>query len=243
VPHPNPYPLCIFCGAKADSREHAIPRWVARRLRLRGVRLAHEGVSTIPTSRKQTISFASHRERIFCKNCNTHFKHLEDEAIPVLEWMAKGRSIILGEVEQNVLARWGAKTGFALIAAEKESRDFVPREQMAWLRQKNEPHPLNWVGYASWNGKAFKGLNKHSITAPKLDGEYIAYTEVLAFAQLAFKLFGLFTPIPQHRIEGDWDALRQVWPSRNQRISWPTGRVAGNADWKELMTILPLEPN
>lgn len=244
MPHPTPYPRCIFCGAKANSREHAIPKWVAKRLGLKGIQLHHREVSTIATRRKQPISFASHRERIFCKGCNAHFKHLEDEAIPLIEWMAKGRSVILGKHEQDLLARWGAKTGFALMAAEKEFRDFVPREHMSWLRQKDEPHPLNWVAYSSWDGHIFKANNDQSVTSPILDRPYRAYTEVLTFARIAFKLFGLFESPPGVRIEGDWPGLRQVWPPLGRTISWPlTGprtRAAGDDDWEDLVTVLPL---
>ena len=118
---------CIFCGAKADSNEHAIPAWVARRLHLKGHELEYLAErSQIPSGRKQKISVAGHRARILCKPCNTHFGQLEEEAIPILVWMAMNRAVKLGTDEQRILARWGAKTGFALLATEDELRANFP---------------------------------------------------------------------------------------------------------------------
>jgi hypothetical protein len=206
------------------------------------VQLAYiNGVSTTPTKRKQLISVASHRERIFCMGCNKHFKDLEDEAIPILEWMARGRAISLGEAEQEILARWGAKTGFALIAAERELRTLVPSEHMAHLRFQNEPHAMNWVGYASWSGHVFKAANRQRI---HLTGDdqvvFRAYHEVLAFQHLAFKLFGLIDLIPGYKVEGDWPGLKQVWPRATQPISWPLALVANDYNWVALSSAEPL---
>jgi hypothetical protein len=109
VPHPRPYPRCIFCDEKANSREHAIPKWIGKRLHMRLIEMRPVYQLNIQP-RKQPIIFGSHRERIFCKGCNAHFKHLEDEAADLVEWMARGRPIVLGAQEQDLLAQWGAKT-------------------------------------------------------------------------------------------------------------------------------------
>ena len=127
--HPLPYPRCIFCGERANSREHAIPRWIGKRLGMRSIELEALYSFNAPIRRKQPIMFGSHRERIFCEACNKHFKHLEDEACNLVEWMARGQSLALGTSEQDVLARWGAKTGYALFGADQNFRSLLPEDQ------------------------------------------------------------------------------------------------------------------
>jgi hypothetical protein len=236
----KPIRLCIFCESKANSREHAIPRWVGRRFpELRAVELYHMRESTIPTTRRQPIRFATHRERIFCTSCNEHFSHLEEEAIEIIEWMARGRAVQLGNDEQRLIAAWGAKTGYALIAAEREHHDLVPRNHMAWLRQEGSPHTDSYVGYGSWDGRAFKAINRQELRSPEDDDSvYRAYSVVLTFAKLTLKVYGLVdTPIPHHHIGYDSRWLRQVWPSLDRPLAWPTPRVGHAADFLQLLTL------
>jgi hypothetical protein len=241
---PKPIRLCIFCESKADSREHAIPKWVAKRFpELRAVELYHLPESTISTTRRQPIRFSTHRERIFCKGCNKHFKHLEDDALHIIEWMARGRAVQLNDDEQRLVAAWGAKTGYALIAAEKEHHELVPRSHMAWLRQHGSPHEDSYVGYGSWNVRAFKGINSQELRSPDNDEiAYRAYSVVLTFAKLALKVFGLVdSPIPDHHLGYDRPLLRQVWPPLDRSLVWPTPSIGHAQIFGQLLTLEALQ--
>src|SRR5712691_7751467 len=94
-PHGASRPSRSRAIASASSASNAMA--ISSTLKMRRSRFSYgwqkDKRSQIPSRRKQTISVASHRERIFCKQCNGHFKHLEDEAIPILVWMAKGQAI------------------------------------------------------------------------------------------------------------------------------------------------------
>lgn len=246
MPHPEPYPRCVFCGEKANSREHAIPAWVGRRFDLRKIEL-HDRSAEIgqePSGRKQPIMFGSHRERIFCKDCNKHFKQLEDEAADLVEWMARGRSITLGPTEQDVLARWGAKTGYALIAAERNFRDLVPRDHMAFLRIQDEPHALSWVAYGSWDGAAHKLVGENQAVAGPSGGPIRAhriYHAQLSFGQLLPKFAGFFRPLaPPLRVGFDAPMLRQVWPRVDHQNKWPTTPPFSEGDWETLGQVGPV---
>jgi hypothetical protein len=242
VPHPNPYPRCIFCDAKANSREHAIPAWIGKRFGMRAVKLSPIYTFNLQHLRKQPVVFGSHRERICCKGCNEHFKYLEDDAIPVVEWMARGKSITLGTAEQDVLARWGAKTGYALIAAEKDFRELLPVEHRRMLRDEGKVHPLTWVGYASWNGSAHKHGGDHSLSGRPEEPTVRSYGAILTFAQLAFKVFGLYAPVPRHTLLFDTASLKQVHPPLDRPIAWPLWPPASDANIQsmaELPTITP----
>ena len=228
--------LCIFCNRKADSMEHAIPDWVAKRLGLENVKLFHDPTSVIPTTRTQPIAVSSHRAEILCIGCNAHFGRLEEETIPLLEWMAKGRDLRLGADEQLLLAQWGAKTGYTLLAAEKETRTLVPREHMAWLRDNGEPHADCWLGYASWNGTTFKAGNVQQLNSPGDSREYTVYHEMLTFLNIALKVFGIIDSVPGYVIGGDKDDLRRVWPKTHRTISWPLV-PAGNRNLEALLSL------
>jgi hypothetical protein len=231
---------CIFCGSKADSREHAIPKWIGKRFNMRLKELRPVYMLHVEP-RRQPVIFGSHRERIFCKGCNAHFKHLEDQAIPVVEWIARGRSIKLGPHEQDVLARWGAKTGYALIAAETEMRDLVPMEHTLILREEGQVHPLTWVGYASWLGRTFKFGGGQSLKTPE-ERTVRAYGAILTWANLALKVFGVYEPVPKHELFYDTNALKQVSPPLDRDISWPLFPAAGDRNIQTMAELPPLTP-
>lgn len=103
--------------------------------------------------RKQPISFASFRSRIFCKPCNKHFKHLEDAVIPLMVPMAKGRFVSLDPDSQALLALWASKTAVAVIAATApQLREVVPIDQRRSVREGGRPGDETWVGHFPWRG-------------------------------------------------------------------------------------------
>jgi hypothetical protein len=110
-----------------------------------------ELISVAP--RKQPISFASHRARIFCKGCNRHFKHLEDAVIPLIEPMGKGERVTLGPSDQATLALWATKTAMAVIAGTApELDDLVPIAHRRIVREEGLPPEQAWVGFFPWGG-------------------------------------------------------------------------------------------
>jgi hypothetical protein len=55
---------------------------------------------------------------------------------------------------------------------------------MAWLRQEGSPHTDCYVGYGSWDGSAFKAINRQELRSPEDDDSvYRAYSVVLTFAR------------------------------------------------------------
>lgn len=140
-------PKCIFCGAKANSREHVIPAWIAKRLGVKEYLAPGDTVVAGGTPRKQPVSFASYRARIFCSDCNTHFKHLEDAVIPLLVPMAKGLTLSLDQTSQALLALWADKTAMALIAADPSQEDVVPLDRHRAVREGRVAENT-WVAFS-----------------------------------------------------------------------------------------------
>jgi len=244
VSHPRAYPRCVFCGARANSREHAIPAWIAKRFGFKGLYLENAVVVGVKHIRKQPISVASHRARIFCSDCNTFFKHLEDQVADTLTWMARGRPLQLDTEQIALLGCWGAKTGVALLAAEKDFVDLVPEAHRRYLRERETPDDHCWVGYSSWNGGINKFGGEQLVGAPELgaaETPYRAYAAVLTFAQLAVKLFGLIdSPIPGYAIGRDTDSFRQFWPPKHLSLKWPLFPVAQEGNLDDLIEFAPM---
>lgn len=220
--HPTPYPDCIFCGRRANSREHAIPAWIGRRLGLRHEELRLILKGDAEPRRRQPIRFGSHRERVFCKECNTHFKHLEDEAADLITWMAQGRSVRLGTDEQDVLGRWGAKTGYALLAAAGEKFvSPVPFEDRKMLRKEALVSPRTSVGYGSWDGPIDRIVMVDLFKGRGDERPPRSYLVILTFKQLALRVIGVDELRPGRSFTLDTKNLKQVTPRVHSHVAWP----------------------
>lgn len=222
---PTNDPRCIFCGAKANSREHAIPKWIAKRFGLRGVFL--QQIATNMTPERQNISVASFRRRIFCSDCNRHFKHLEDAVIPVLEPMGRGEQRTLSRDHQQTLALWGIKTTLAILAASKiEPSEFVPEAHRARVRLDGIPPDDSWVGFCPWHGPValYAGVLPWEFedSDRPLGGD--AYGVMFSFGGVIMKVVGFpKTPPEPLRPGGHGDNIIAVWPPAEQvdEREWP----------------------
>lgn len=243
--HPKPYPVCVFCGAKADSREHAIPKWIAKRFGLREVELTEIEISTSVTRRKQAIRVSSFRARVFCRECNKHFKHLEDAVIPLIEPMGKGRPIVLGADSQRLLALWSAKTAVAIAAAgAPEFRDVVPVEHRASIRYKDLAPDNCWIGWFPFGGTTHLYAGSGTVTDEGVDPpvEYAVYSFVFTFAQLGFKVEGYSARFPRHVLDGDRQTMKQLWPEKTDMLVWPpAGPIGMNENLRAIIEFYPVE--
>lgn len=235
----------MFCGARANSREHAIPKWIGKRL---GIKDFLAGGHLGRQSRKQPISFRSYRARVFCKPCNSHFKHLEDQVIPLLEPMAKGRTLSLGPDSQALLGLWAAKTGVALIAANNvENPDatvVMPLDHRLSIREQGRPSDSVWVGVAPWRGTPVISTGEAVLVEKQQRGfpPPETYVAVLAFASIAFKVVGFIAPPPPPLVIRGWSLnIRQLWPHPARMITWPPpGRPFTPAALGTLLNFVPL---
>jgi hypothetical protein len=232
---------CIFCGAKANSREHAIPKWMAKRFALRG-RFLHvaESIGGVQP-RKHGISLASHRRRIFCQGCQTHFKHLEDAVIPFLAPMGLGTAVTLTAERQRLLAAWGAKTAYALISTERGMEDLAPKDHRYYLREHGMPATEVYVAYAPWAGTNHLHVGEHELQGSSVYPPERMYGAVLAIAQLVLKVFGITeTRVPTSVFSGERPSLKQVWPPLDRLIHWPPPHAFGDRHLGQLIRFVPV---
>jgi len=242
VPHPRPYPRCIFCSQPADSREHALPRWIAKRVSP-DTNIFLETAETFgPVEmRRQPISLKNHRARILCGGCNRHFKALEDAAISILEPMIEGKRTIINVDAQRILACWGAKTAYALLAAAKpQLGDPVPQLLRDFLRKHGQPAPWVYVAYGRGDGVA--RITVSYLPLEDSDGnQRFAYNTVATFGQVALKVFGVVTPADEDAFGVPVGRLEQIWPTRAAIVDWPPRiPLVGESDYRDLVLFVPL---
>jgi hypothetical protein len=186
-------------GKPADSKEHVIPGWISKRPGIKTfLTQTSSGGCVVP--QKRPISFASHRKRIFCTSCNTHFKHLEDAVIPPLVPMARGFHFALDRESQQLLALWATKTAIALIAATDGLAGAVRIVHRRAVRENAEVPEGVWVGFFSWRGEPTIATSRFVSVD---EGQVSAYGAVLAFTGVGFSVKGFERPEPAETLDGD----------------------------------------
>lgn len=244
VPPTKPEKKCIFCGARADSMEHVIPAWISKQLGIKE-RIDMDGSIQIGRQvRRQPISFASYRARIFCAGCNEHFHHLEDEVIPLLVPMAKGIVMSLAPDSQALLARWAVKTAIALLSAEPGDQGMVPHAHRTALRSENRIAADTWVGFFRWHGSPVL-LNGQGVASNPRSTEppLKTYSALLAFEGLGFYVTAFNEMLPPGKsLSGDRPPMLSFLPVRTDLLHWPPPQT-DNRMLPMLMSWTPLSSN
>jgi hypothetical protein len=221
-------PECAFCDARGDSHEHVIPEWLSKRLGITA-EIPAEIAFRIPARRrrKQAISFGGYRAPVMCAPCNEHFGRLEETVIPLLEPMAKGRRIVLGQESQQLLALWANKTAVALLAAEDSAT--VPKAHGTTIREEARVADGTWIGFFPWRDDPVLATSADSsLNSPS--GALDTYGALLAFGAVGFCVFGIkAAPAVPRVLVGEPPPLRQFWPPRHRMLEWPPGPPANSA--------------
>lgn len=243
-PMEKPPQPCIFCGVVDNSREHAIPAWIAKRLGVKDFFRADRAfLAPNQARRKQDISFASYRSPCFCHECNTHFKRLEDAVIPLLVPMATGRTFSMDEASQQLLALWADKTAMALIGTDETLRgEVLPPKHTAAVRGGGVADQT-WVAFFPWAGGPVLGTGFGQVarSAPGRATALRAYMAFLTFAQIGFCVIGIVDPLnPDEQIEREFPSMSQFWPPRRPLMYWPPGAPVDNRILTVLMNSAPI---
>src|SRR5205823_819069 len=102
---------CIFCGARADSVEDAIPRWLLdhhAHLHGSGAITRRWGALDNPERvRRGTWHGLAVQVRSVCRTCNNGWlSGLERDAAQLIKPMLSGLAVELHEAQQQTLAFW-----------------------------------------------------------------------------------------------------------------------------------------
>jgi hypothetical protein len=234
---------CMFCRARADSMEHVIPAWIAKRLEISEQIEPRRALQIGRPPRRQPISFGSYRARIFCASCNEHFHHLEDEVIPWLVPMARGVPMSLGVDSQAVMARWAVKTAMALLSAEPGDQDIVPWPHREALRDGGRVIADTWVGFFRWHGPPTLVTGEGCAPFSHPDGRSVdEYSTLLAFEGLGFYVTAFHEALPAGTsLAGDLPHMSSFLPRRTDMVHWPPPVIADERIFPALLNWTPLQ--
>jgi hypothetical protein len=218
---------CIFCGSKADSREHFWSNWALKRF------ATHVGLySTVDDVEIYHPNQKAVRVKCVCEACNTGWmKRLEDRVLAPISLMMQDVSLQLDAQQQKVITRWAFKNAMVLEYLTDEDReDFFTDDERRQLADETHPSiPSNsWAWLSRYKGSNAFLTNSADAWPVTPDGvsDLQGYVMTLAFRALAIQVFSVRRKAPANTdavINADprfSSAVIQIWPPLNN-VSWP----------------------
>jgi hypothetical protein len=142
---------CIFCGSTPLSKEHFWPNWAASLLKKGGVSLKTEhfvqkhksGMLLNPKRLTRQGSACTFKIKIVCKSCNNGWMgRIEGRVKPILSEMIIGRTVLLSEQDQTLLATW--ITMKMIISEHHMNKSPITDKRRLYEFYKN-PKPIDWA--------------------------------------------------------------------------------------------------
>lgn len=177
--------LCIFCGARADSKEHIFPDWINRLIltdEFEGMAFTIERGELVERRTHRTNQAAGDRARIVCRRCNNGWlSDLEGKAQELLSPLMLGEPTTLNAGQQLLAAEWAAKTAmvgetiqYAGNSFSQEDRDLMREQHRPPLRARvsiaayamDEPVATRYargLGKVVRNGTPIMDFHSHTI--------------------------------------------------------------------------------
>lgn len=233
--------ICIFCGGRANSREHAWPEWVLKTLgggpRPNLSAMGWLGPDRIPVGPWTAKGRSGHlRVKHVCYGCNKGWMaNLEEDAKPFVEPMMHDRPVPLDAPSQRIVATWCIKTAMVFECTRPTKPWFFSKNERAHLRSSLSipSDTVVWLGcrgghdendiLGSSSSTLYESVPKAGLAVRK------AYVNTLYAGRLILQTItirfrdddpadGL---IILHPKPGPWDrSLIQVWPV-GPEASWP----------------------
>jgi hypothetical protein len=216
--------ICVFCGLEIApgerAREHVIPQWLLDHLQIREAAItpAHtKPDGTMVSQRSHTLE--NLQEGRVCGTCNSGWMStLETQAMPLLiPLFSGGRTVVeLTAEDRTTVARWAAKTVFALNSASNYLKT-VPPEHFTTIRTEFPPGlavfgqqhhntlPFYWLQTSAWH----MSVPQH---AQLREPPPASYKTTLQFGKLL--LLVAHWPLPGWRY-GLWPGIHvPLWPHK-----------------------------
>jgi hypothetical protein len=149
---------------------------------------------------------------------------------PILLPMILGQETRLSTAHQATLALWVAKTAMVFDRSYPPDRQFIPSEQLRFVRQHNQPPPETVIWLAAYGLK--NRIASHvSFRLPRLGSNVPGSRGVPPNGHGTTISVGHFVaqmlndPGSEHRtfevLRQSRDFVVQIWPTRQARLTWP----------------------
>jgi hypothetical protein len=225
---------CIFCDARADSKEHVWPEWILTRFRV-----PNSGVmGTVADDSYLDRNQKALRLRCVCVRCNTGWmKTLEDEAMPLLSSLAQDIAMSLSEEQQRLAAVWATKMAMVWEHFSSENRRlFYLKGHREELRAKHQIPENTEIWLARYGGPRLLFCAARDMTddlaLPNADTTFRAVSTEVVFGWLGVQVLS-YRSLMTHRIARMPDpkpplqqCVVRVWPQ--ERVArWPPRLTVG----------------
>jgi hypothetical protein len=233
--------VCVFCGARADSREHIFPDWLNDLLIGDEFQTEYSSIQLgqIAEERKYPSKRgAGHRSRVVCTSCNNHWmSDLEKAAKPILVPMILGQQTVLTMAEQLSVACWAIKTAMVGDAITQSAEGFT-QEDRDLMRARQQPAMRTRVTLAAYAldepiaTRYVRGAGKLTSDTPPLTDLDVC-THTIQVVHLVLAVRGTYTlPASDNRALENIAEPRYleipVW-APVEKCRWPPGLVMDNA--------------
>ncbi len=222
-------PKCIFCGARANSREDVWPRWILQRFRppVSGV-FGHVGGDAYGDPGRSTV-----RLRCVCGDCNTGWmSRLEEECIPVLSSMAQDVAMPLDMEQRALVAAWAVKTAMVweFFAPVDTAPYYLGSERAAMRVDRTIPDNTDvWLARYGGEPMLFSRCAEATddVTCPGGDPGLRGWKTEIVFGRLAIQVLSLRSAVIEARLEapplpGPWDhCCVAIWRPQGRTCDWP----------------------
>jgi hypothetical protein len=242
-PKTHPKHLCIFCGAPANSKEDAWPRWLIKLLKSQlgpKVKIDRQLGSTLLRPAASVLI----RNSVCAKVCNNGWmSRLESDVIPILKPLIMDYTAEISSQQQLIISVWAVKCAMVFDCLESP-RFFQPIDTNHLFHEQTPPSSIFsvWLGRCSTftaftDGKRLYGFDAHTGRPQKghvltmIFGHLII--QVLAIQRYPSQSFDSIPRLTLDSVPGPWK-LAHVWPPELKPISWPLAASFSGDDFQAL---------
>jgi len=201
----------------ADRLPVSVPRHAELGAAQPDTRLAQAIDETITT--RERLEVESYSAVLLCSGCAVALAARDERAVPLVARLVEGEAVTLGSEEQRMLAAWGARCAYAVLAVERKSRG-VPKSHRRALRERAEPHAHVFVGIGRFRGSDI-GVVAGRQVVPFGAAEVEAYSVLCVFGHLVLKVVGLHRRPADSEIRPPQGEIARVWPDAPEEVTWP----------------------
>lgn len=234
---------CVFCGSTPVTLEHVYPRWIGRKVQVRGSILLTMGRRKVRETRALDV-----KVKAVCASCNGGWlSDLEtkfaDKMLPVIA----GRSVDLDPSEQQEVAVWATKTWLLLEMALVHDRGWAMRGPgiLRFLYEnRRPPRELSvWVGGLLPGHATLAWVSTMVVNNPP-----VGVITIFTIGNLVFHMFYPFPPV-RHVLAIGPDLSKgftPVWPTDSDPVTVPPSGLFDIDDmdriWRTGPVEIPLKP-
>jgi hypothetical protein len=205
----------------ADQLPTSIPRHAALGDAQPDARLVAAIESAI--TERASLAIEEYSVRTLCRGCAAALAALDELALPLLEPMVTGGARAFDAAEQRVLAAWGARAAYAVLAVERKALG-VPRSHRSAVRDRGEPHENVFVGFGRYRASnigVLAGRLLLPLDADKRRRDVEAYSVLAVFGHLVVKVFGIRRRPARTSVRPPQGEMIRLWPTHAERLEWP----------------------